>query len=124
MEDQWVNWESNLRYVRVGRCKKKLKCKFNVLMVILRERHLQHSTLQLNTFLKMYVIIYMQGVAKFQKLFFCTHLYIAIHFNNLFPLFTNHTHDNIDVIYMIVWCIHFAISKMLRYMSINFNVKR
>ena len=47
MEDQWVNWESNL-YVRVGRCKKKLKCKFNVLMIILRERHLQHSTLQLN----------------------------------------------------------------------------
>ena len=70
------------------------------------------------------VIIYMQGVARFQKLFFCIHLYIAIHFNNLFPLFTNHTHDNIDVIYMIVWCIHFAISKMLRYMSINFNVKR
>ena len=33
MEDQWVNWESNL-YVRVGRCKKKLKCKFNVLMPI------------------------------------------------------------------------------------------
>ena len=41
MEDQWVNWESNL-YVRV------VRCKFNVLMIILRERHLQHSTLQLN----------------------------------------------------------------------------
>ena len=37
MEDQWVNWESNL-YVRVGRCKKKLKCKFNVLMVIFSRR--------------------------------------------------------------------------------------
>ena len=47
MEDQWVNWESNL-YERVGRCKKKIKSKFNVLMVISRERHLQHSTLKLN----------------------------------------------------------------------------
>ena len=52
-----------------------------------------------------------QEVAGFQKLFFCTHLYIAIYFNNLFPLFTNHTHDNVDVIYMIVWCIYFAYLK-------------
>ena len=49
MEDQLMNWESNL-CERVGKCKTKLKCTFNVLrlMVILNERHLQRSTLQLN----------------------------------------------------------------------------
>ena len=34
MEDQWVNWESNL-HERVGRCKKK-KSKFNLLRFSLR----------------------------------------------------------------------------------------